>query len=38
VLTSAGEEKLTIITCSGDFNPSTHEYNSRLVVTGVRIA
>jgi hypothetical protein len=38
VFSRKDQEVLTIVTCSGDFNPSTHEYGSRLVVTGVRIA
>jgi hypothetical protein len=38
LLSGHGQESLTIVTCSGDFNPATHEYNSRLVVTAVRIA
>jgi len=38
VFAAAGQESLTIVTCSGDFNPSTREYGSRLVVAGVRVA
>jgi sortase A len=38
VLTGGDQEKLTIITCSGSFNPATREYNSRLVVSGVRVS
>ncbi len=33
-----GQEALTIVTCSGDFNPVTKEYGSRLVVTAIRVA
>ncbi|HEY7269666.1 MAG TPA: class F sortase [Dehalococcoidia bacterium] len=38
LLSGHGQESLTIVTCSGDFNPATHEYNSRLVVTALRVA
>jgi hypothetical protein len=36
IVTSTGQETLTIITCGGDFNPVTHEYNTRQVVTATR--
>lgn len=37
VVSSKSEESITLITCAGDFNPVTREYNHRQVVTGVRI-
>jgi Sortase domain len=33
IVSSTTEETLTIITCGGDFNRETHEYNNRQVVT-----
>jgi Sortase domain len=33
IVSSTEEETLTIITCGGDFNRETHEYNNRQVVT-----
>jgi LPXTG-site transpeptidase (sortase) family protein len=32
------EPTITLITCGGDFNSRTHEYDRRLVVRGVREA
>ena len=31
-----GEEALTIVTCTGTFDPSTRNYSNRLVVRAVR--
>jgi hypothetical protein len=36
IVTSTAHESLTIITCGGDFNTVTHEYNTRQVVTATR--
>jgi sortase (surface protein transpeptidase) len=36
VVTSSPTEMLTVITCGGDFNPVTHEYSNRQVVTATR--
>jgi sortase (surface protein transpeptidase) len=30
-------ESVTLITCTGVFNPSTHQYNKRLVVRAERV-
>ena len=32
------EERITLITCTGTFNGSTHQYDQRLVVTAERVA
>ncbi len=37
IVSSTEEETITIITCSGDFNRETHEYDSRQVVTATRV-
>ncbi len=37
VVTSTPSETVTIITCGGDFNPVTHEYSNRQVVTANRM-
>jgi hypothetical protein len=37
IVSSTQQETITLITCGGDFNPVTREYNHRQVVTGVRI-
>lgn len=37
IVSSTEEETLTIITCGGDFNRETHEYNNRQVVTATRV-
>jgi LPXTG-site transpeptidase (sortase) family protein len=37
IVSSTAEESLTLITCGGDFNRETREYNNRQVVTAVRI-
>jgi LPXTG-site transpeptidase (sortase) family protein len=37
IVASTPEESLTMITCAGDFNPDTREYNERRVVWAVRI-
>jgi LPXTG-site transpeptidase (sortase) family protein len=37
IVSSTEEETLTIITCGGDFNRETREYNNRQVVTATRI-
>jgi LPXTG-site transpeptidase (sortase) family protein len=33
-----GQETITIITCQGTFNSTTHQYDHRLVVRGVRVS
>ena len=37
IVSSTAEETITLITCGGDFNRETREYNSRQVVTAVRV-
>ncbi|MPZ50402.1 MAG: sortase [Dehalococcoidia bacterium] len=37
IVSATAEESITLITCGGDFNRDTREYNSRQVVTAVRI-
>jgi LPXTG-site transpeptidase (sortase) family protein len=37
IVSSTEEETLTIITCGGDFNRETREYNNRQVVTAKRV-
>jgi LPXTG-site transpeptidase (sortase) family protein len=37
ILASTPQEQITIITCGGDFNPQTHNYDKRQVVTAVRL-
>jgi LPXTG-site transpeptidase (sortase) family protein len=37
IVSSTAQESITLITCGGDFNRETREYNSRQVVTAVRI-
>jgi len=37
IVSSTAEESLTIITCGGDFNRETREYNNRQVVTAIKI-
>jgi LPXTG-site transpeptidase (sortase) family protein len=37
IVSSTQQESITLITCGGDFNPVTREYNHRQVVIGVRI-
>lgn len=37
IVSSTEEEMLTIITCGGDFNRETREYNNRQVVTATRV-
>ena len=37
ILASTPQEQITIITCGGDFNPETHNYDKRQVVTAVRL-
>ncbi len=37
VWTATPSESITLITCAGDFNPSTKEYDSRHVVTATRV-
>jgi hypothetical protein len=37
IVSSTAEESITLITCGGDFNRETREYNNRQVVTAVRI-
>ena len=37
IVSSTAEESITIITCGGDFNRETREYNNRQVVTAVKI-
>ena len=36
IVSSTAQETLTIITCGGDFNTTTHEYSHRQVVTATR--
>jgi LPXTG-site transpeptidase (sortase) family protein len=36
--TKTGQETITIITCQGTFNSTTHQYDHRLVVRGVRVS
>jgi LPXTG-site transpeptidase (sortase) family protein len=36
IVSSTAQETLTIITCGGDFNTTTHEYSHRQVVTAAR--
>jgi len=38
IVSSTPEETLTIITCGGDFNRETHEYNNRQVVTAALVS
>jgi LPXTG-site transpeptidase (sortase) family protein len=37
VVSSTSQESLTMITCTGDFDPSTRSYNMRRVVWAVRV-
>ncbi len=37
IVGSTPEESLTVITCAGDFDPSTQDYNERRVVWAVRV-
>jgi LPXTG-site transpeptidase (sortase) family protein len=37
IVSSTEQETITMITCGGDFNRTTHEYNNRQVVTAVKI-
>jgi LPXTG-site transpeptidase (sortase) family protein len=37
IVSSTQQESLTIITCGGQFNPATREYDLRTVVTALRI-
>jgi LPXTG-site transpeptidase (sortase) family protein len=37
IVASTPEESLTVITCAGDFDPQTHNYDMRRVVWAVRI-
>jgi hypothetical protein len=37
IFASGQQETLTVITCGGDFNPQTHNYDKRQVVTAVRM-
>ncbi len=37
IVSATAQQTITLITCGGDFNTVTHEYNHRQVVTGVRI-
>jgi len=37
VWASTPAESITLVTCGGDFNRTTHEYTSRHVVAGVRV-
>ena len=37
IVSSTAQESITLITCGGDFNRETREYNNRQVVTAVRI-
>ncbi len=37
VFKATSTESITLITCAGDFNPSTKEYDSRHVVTATRV-
>jgi len=36
IVSSTAQETVTLITCTGDFNPVTHEYDHRQVVTATR--
>ena len=36
IVASTAQETVTLITCSGDFNSVTHEYDNRQVVTAIR--
>jgi LPXTG-site transpeptidase (sortase) family protein len=38
IVGSTAQESITIITCGGDFNRDTHEYNNRQVVTATKKA
>jgi hypothetical protein len=37
VIASSSKEGITLITCGGDFNKTTHEYDKRHIVTGERV-
>jgi hypothetical protein len=37
VIKTTSKETITLITCGGDFNRATREYNKRHIVTGVRV-
>jgi LPXTG-site transpeptidase (sortase) family protein len=37
IVASTPEESLTVITCAGDFDPATHNYDMRRVVWAVRV-
>ncbi len=37
IVSATAQESITLITCGGDFNTQTHEYNHRQVVTAVRV-
>ena len=37
IVSAGGPEKITLITCNGEFNSATREYSHRRVVQAVRI-
>ena len=37
IVTATPEESLTLITCAGDFDPATKDYNERRIVWAVRV-
>jgi LPXTG-site transpeptidase (sortase) family protein len=37
IVASTAEQTITLITCGGDFNRETREYNNRQVVTGIKV-
>lgn len=37
IVSATAQESITIITCGGDFNRDTHEYNNRQVLTATRM-
>ncbi len=37
IVSATAQESITIITCGGDFNRDTHEYNNRQVLTATKI-
>jgi len=37
IFAATTDEIITVVTCGGDFNPQTHNYDKRQVVTAVRI-
>ena len=38
IVNGTAEERITLITCTGSFNSTTHQYDQRLVVTAERVA